>query len=420
MIIWLWIFISLILTLFFLRNKKIELYNLIWAFLPIEKYGIELMGVVIKPVFIFSLIIITYYVLSGRFKFRLPLYSYITTLLFPILIALTLFFRTTSAALGDIKLYALFFFSVVCAASSLSLVSKKDDFRQIRDVIFYTAVGYGLVFFILVNLYNLGFDIPGVWGKTVEGSSIMIELNSVLDGEFISNVRLRGFCNDANYSNIVFILGTVAGIEKWIKDGGGLKNIFPLILFFLNIFYTSSRSGFLIFAILVSICVVRFFFSSSFGKRKILLLSTILFITLFVIIFLVFNSDLVDSIYSSLIKNYSRSKLTGKLGRFTIWQKSIETVFSSTWYAGIGSKMVIFASTLYRDAHNTFVEVLCTSGLFVAIYYTFYFMYPAYLTAKHRIKRGSSASYGTYVVISYMMIILVNCTVSSIASAYML
>ena len=56
--IWIWIAVAILISVFLLRRKHISIENYIWVLLPVDMYGFNLAGVTIKPYMAFSLILL--------------------------------------------------------------------------------------------------------------------------------------------------------------------------------------------------------------------------------------------------------------------------------------------------------------------------------------------------------------------------
>ena len=56
--IWIWIAVAILISVFLLRRKHISVENYIWVLLPVDMYGFNLAGVTIKPYMAFSLILL--------------------------------------------------------------------------------------------------------------------------------------------------------------------------------------------------------------------------------------------------------------------------------------------------------------------------------------------------------------------------
>lgn len=68
MSIWIWIGLSVLLSMLFVGKKKIDISHYIWLLLPVDMYGLSLMGATIKPYMLFSVLLMINVLYSGRGK----------------------------------------------------------------------------------------------------------------------------------------------------------------------------------------------------------------------------------------------------------------------------------------------------------------------------------------------------------------
>ncbi len=417
---WLWIILSVAITAFLLRDKKIAPHNFLWALIPIDRYGIDLMGFTIKPVYIYCIILVAYAIITKNFRMKIPRSVFILSGFFILLIVLSMLFRGNIGIFEDIKVYGIMFLNFILAATSLSLITGKDDLRQIRDVLIATAVGYGIVFIGLYALDSYGIVLNGVTGTSFWDNSVFKLYNNVTGGTLSQAIRLRGFYLEPNSANVCFIVGYSALLGTWIKNGGTVRNSIYAIIMLANIVLTSSRSALIVALLITLLSIFRLFFAKVKSRRKIIFLSASLCVLFLGSVFFVYSSSFFSYVYDNLIARYlNRSALNDTVGRFSIWKEALTELIEGNWFAGLGVGAVIEITEAERDAHNTIIEVMCTSGVFVGIYYTFYFIYPFAFGIKRRLQDIDNAFLLTTFLFAYFGIFLLLTTISNIASVYL-
>lgn len=418
--IWLWIFLAVAVTALLLRGKKIEPYNFVWALIPIDRYGITLLGFTFKPVYILSGILIMYSLITKKNRIKMSSTVFITTMLLGILVVVSSLLRNDSNVTTDLKLYALFFFTIACAAGIMSMLKGKDDLRQIKDVIIATAVGYGIVFLGLSALDSIGITLPAVKESGFREDSIIKIYNNVKDGVLIQSQRLRGFYLDANISSVSFLVSFAVLLGDWIKKGHSIRNIIYAVIITANIVLTSSRTALIIWLAVIIISVFRLFFAKVQSKQKILFIGAVLILLFCITLIFIYNSNILDRIYETLITRYfNRSGLTDDNGRFTIWKDALSSLTADNWYCGLGTDELI-ESTIPHDAHNTFIQATCGNGVFFGLFYTLYFLYPLICALRHRITdHKNTYSVSTFAIV-YLCILAISSTVSHICSIYLI
>ena len=191
--IWVWMALSLAVTLFLLRGKNIRPHNLVWAFLPIDMYGINIAGITLKPAMLYSLVLIAYAIISKKFTLKITKTVLYSTVLLAISITLSLLFRGNANINTDIKTYLLMFFTIVTAACVLSFIDSRDDLKQISDVMIATAVGFGMILLALYVLDHIGITLPDVRPTGSSSGSIIREYRNATNGELTRSYRMRGF-----------------------------------------------------------------------------------------------------------------------------------------------------------------------------------------------------------------------------------
>ncbi|MBE6708638.1 MAG: O-antigen ligase family protein [Ruminococcaceae bacterium] len=419
--IWLWIIISVSISLFLLKGKNIAPHNLLWVLIPIDNYGINFAGITIKPIFIFSFLIVVYTIIKGTYRFKLPRYTVVSLFIFLTLLIASMLFRTDFDFFVDIVAYGMFFLTAICAAFSLSLIEGRNDIEQILDVFIATAVGFGIVFIALFTLYDVGIVLPDVASNDRFSNSVIESFTNMQNGALIEAVRLRGFNIDPNASTITFCVGFAALLGKWIKTGGVIKNIIFSLIMIYCIYLTGSRTALICVLIMILVSLFRFFFGRTKSHKKIVFLSVCISFALVGIFAIIYRTEYFSRLINNFLEIYrNRSGVNDEYGRFTIWSNAINTLFEHNWYVGLGMGKISDLISSERHAHNTFIEILCASGVFVCLYYIIFFLSPIFTTIKSILKNNHSSYNLLTLLLSYICIIILISSFSHVASTYMI
>ena len=419
--IWVWMALSLAVTLFLLRGKNIKPHNLVWAFLPIDMYGITIAGVTLKPAMLYSIILIAYAIISKKFTLKITKAVLYTTVLLAISITISLFFRGNADIGIDITAYTLMFFTIVIAACVLSFIDSREDLKQISDVMIATAVGFGIILLALYILDHAGITLPAVRPEGSSSGSIIREYRNATNGELTRSYRMRGFNIDPNSSCMTFIVGLACLFGQWIKKGNAVKNLFFTFVILGYIVVTSSRSALIICIFIIIISVFRLFLSKAHSKRKVIFVGSVLFVLFLGAVFTVYDSKTFSYFYDNLISGYkNRTGLTDEYGRFELWSQWLSLLNNSNWFCGVGFASMTQLVESHRDAHNTIIQILCSSGVPVGILYAFFFVSPLFYAIKRRINDKKNAYYLTNFTLAYLGILSMLLTVFNLASLYMI
>lgn len=422
--IYLWALIGLLFTLLLLRGKGIRPHNLVWAVLPIDGYGPILFGFTVKPIYIVSFLLVFFALVRREFHLKLTKSMFLLTSLFGILITLSLLLRGNGAIGSDLRIYGLFFLAVITAVASLSLVRDKDDIRQIQEVFIASSVGFGLLFIILYLLYSLGIDLPAVVSDYSDLDGSVFCVYTTMHNRVLSSaLRLRGFCVEANTANISFIIGLSSMLGKSVKEGFRFKHLLFSAVLIVNIFLTQSRSALLIAAAVCVIYLFRFIWTKDPSRKGFTLsLFGALLLTTVAGVFMLRNG-IFDKLYSLLPSSLSeRASLNDTYGRFSLWRESLSLLFDGNWLSGVGMGNLPLLSRLEKDAHNTVIEVLCSSGLLVGVFYILYMLIPPFYAVKYVFLCKKTAPDTAFdistLIISYIGSALMLLTISNVVSLY--
>lgn len=418
--IWLWIAIAVAITALLLRGKNIEPHNYLWALIPIDRFGITLAGFTLKPVYIYSIFLVGYYIVTKRFKLRIPTSVFLSVFLLLIGFLFSAFFRFGSAIGSDLKLYAMFFLTVALAACFSSTLEGKDNFRQIKDVMIATAVGYGILFAVLCFLDGLGLTLPAVKSTSIWDISIVRVFRNMQEGSLVFSQRLRGFYLDANAGSVCFVVGFAALLCDWFEKGFTVRNVIYTIIISTNILLTGSRTAVVMAIAALALTVFRLFSGKVRSKQKLVFLAVLLLLIVISLIFFMYNTALFEKILDLIASTYfNRSSLNDEKGRFSIWKNALSAITPNNWYCGVGT-IGVASMNSGIDAHNTFIEAISCNGVPFGILYSLFFLYPFVFIYR---KRGQSFQIDnsiTNIATVYLSIIFMSFTVSHISSIYLI
>lgn len=415
----LWILLAVTFTVLLLYGKNIEPHNFVWALIPIDRYGITLFGFTLKPVYIYSIFLVGYYIVTKKFRIKITPSVMLSAVVLLISFIVSTFFRFGTNITRDITLYAMFFFTLVLAICIASMINGKKDLMQIKDVIIATAVGYGILFLIICLLDALGITLPDVKSARIWDNSVLRILRNVYNGQLIEAQKLRGFYLDVNAGSVCFVVGFAAIMNDWLEKGVNIRNIIFTAIISANILLTGSRTAIIAVIIIAALTIFRLFFTKLGSKRKLVFLSVFLLAIILLIVFLLYNTTVINKILDLISNTYfNRSSLNDDKGRLSIWRNALSSINSDTWYCGIGTEKVISLNSGI-DAHSTFIEVICANGIPFGILYILFFLYPFVVAFKKNDESKVDVEISNIVLI-YMSIVIMSSTVSHVSSVYLI
>ena len=418
--IWLWIAIAVAITALLLREKNIEPHNFLWALIPIDRFGITVAGFTLKPVYIYSIFLIGYYIVTRKFRLKVPTSVFLSVIILLIGFFFATFFRFGSNINSDVRLYAMFFFTVVLAACFSSMLEGKDNFRQVKDVMVATAVGYGILFIILCSLDAVGITLPDVKSTSIWDVSVVRVFRNMQEGSLVLTQRLRGFYLDANAGSVCFVVGLTALLCDWLEKGFTFKNFVFAAIISSNIFLTGSRTAIVLAIAMLALTVFRLFSVKVQSTRKLVFLSVILIGIVFLILFFMYNTVIFERLLDLISSTYfNRSSLNDDGGRISIWKNALSSITSDNWYCGVGIDGVASMNS-GLNSHNTFIEAICGNGVPFGIIYSLFFLYPFVFAYRKKDSEVTVDDGIINIVMIYISIIFLSFTVSHISSIYLI
>lgn len=361
--IWFWIALAISISIGFCVKREICWYHYIWVLLPIENYGIQVAGAIIKPYMVFGVLIVLALWLKRRAL------TIDTTLFFLLFFAFFTDFLNgliTASIMQHIQM-------VICCyifyAYSQLIDQETDCWRQIEDVAIALLIGFGAVFVIASFVPNMG----GV--STVDRYADGMYLGYTQYGGG-HEYRLRGFTIDPNACITEFLPGFCYAIYRFQEHTGWdkLRNALAVCIYVYNVILTNSRMA-LLFTVICFIAILFGLYKKT-RNKVIWLVGLIVFITCIVVLDAIFN--ILGHLYNTILNVYlQRASLTDEAGRITIWIENITCLFEmNRWPWGVGQNQIQNYTQLGMPCHNTFLECVCGMGIFVGSAMSLYILSP--------------------------------------------
>ena len=369
--IWLWIIISLVLSLIPLINKKIDLANYIWLLIPIDAYGITLASATVKPymilAFLLPIIMVARHKGQGfdiTFSKGQFLAGVITVL---ILFQSTILPDNMAGVKGSIMAILVYVCAQLCVSCTDPL--KKD---QLSDVFIASCFGCSIIFIVAHLCLQRGINISGIVATDRAQSGMFMQMTNMSDGTHITAYRLRGFAYDPNTMFQQFIFGITACVSKLFKKFN-LYHIITAVMSIICILLSSSRMGLL--CCVVSIVIISITSISQFDNTRAKILATLSALSLSVMLLLISLSNFGQKFISSLLSTYqNRSTLTDEYGRFSIWKECLSVYWDENPILGVGLGRMKDYTATERMTHNTWLQFICECGIIVGAIVIIYFL----------------------------------------------
>ena len=417
--IWLWIVAALFFSILPLINKKIDIAYYIWLLIPIDSYGISVLGATIKPYMLFAFIIpVILYARNKQSSVEFSatkgqlLAGAICIMMLTVSIINTQSFTAIRTSVMALIVY-------LCAQLSASS-SRCDKSEQLSDVFIASSFGLATVYLIAYFCMQGGLTLDGIIAYERAEPGLFMCMSNMVDGAYTEAFRLRGFAYDPNAMFLPFIFGISACVSRLFKKLN-LYYILTLIMSVLCIILSSSRMGLLCCILTIAIsCVVNI---AQFSNIKKKILSIIGAISLCTVAVIVAMSSFGQQVLSNLLSTYSnRSSLTDEYGRFSIWEDCLNIYWEKNPFAGVGLGQMSELTETSRMTHNTWLQFICECGIIVGGIAVIYFMSVAVIgwaKTKANCKNHPGNSSYLALVIGYTMTIVSLISVDNITSSYL-
>lgn len=411
--IWVWIIAAVLLSVILCNGYNIRWHHYIWLLLPIECYGIPLVGATIKPYMIFGLLITISNIMQHK-HFYLPRT--------PFLIIMLIFISDcfTGLILASIMQHVMFFVVMFIAYQYLIACDNELQLEEIEIVLIATLIGYGVIFACSQICFSLMPNAPGLF--TTDRLSTGMFLRFLETGGTF-DIRFRGFCIDPNAVISTLIPGAVVAFSYLLRSEKIVTNLFAVLLYCNVVVMSGSRM-----ALLCSIgcaLVLLFIKYRQAANRAKWIVWIITCGILVCIQSLICEYGLWDYFFSKIENIYSaRAGITDKDGRFTIWIYNLSTLFDNRSFIwGVGQNQISQITLLGKACHNTWLEWICGTGIFIGSFISIWFITTP-LAFSHKLqeiqKSGETSIMKIPLILSFTTVLLCITTIDNITNSILI
>ncbi len=413
--IWLWITVAVFITLVLLRKKNIAFHHFIWVLIPIDFYGITLLGVTIKPYMIFSFFLLFRNMLKNRGSLKLRVKCIRVVILLFLLSLMFLSDILNNSGIPSLMQHFMFILVFVCALIYISSIKSIGEIVQIKYVIVATTLGFGLVYLFAIIVYYLGFSINGIVTSDRFEPGIMIQ--------FINTgyARLRGFLIDPNTLAASILPATVISIHQLFKELRG-KSLYvaQIIISLICIYFTNSRTAIACYMFIVVLSVASGIKYSS-NKKIISFFSKLAWVSCFIlVIMVVFESSILVYGFQKITQPFEgRAYFNDDFGRGTLWKESWSVFAEKSIFWGVGQGLVQNYTSTFKGCHNTWLEWIVGSGIISGTFIDIYFLsllFPPPILFKASIDFHNASDFSS-IRIGYLSICIILSTVDNITNS---
>lgn len=417
--IWLWIIAAFVLSLLPLIKKRIDIAYYIWLLIPIDSYGVTVMGATIKPYMVFAFIL--FLVVFSRNKnsdFELTA-SKGQLLAGVVSVLITIQSMLIGDDLAPFKAAVMAVVVYICAQLSTSCTDYNKS-EQLSDVFIAASFGFSAVYLFAYFCMQGGISIDGLVAQERSQAGIFMSMSNMVGGEYVEVARLRGFAYDPNTMFIPFVFGISACVSRLFKRIN-VYYIITLLMSVLCIILSSSRMGLICCVVTIVItCAVSI---SQFESVKKKVLSLIAVISLCSTALIVALSSWGQQVLSGLLSTYSnRSGLTDEYGRFSIWSECLEVFWDENPFLGVGLGQMSKYTATQRMTHNTWLEFICECGIIAGGIAVVYFLTVAVIgIVKTRVNHKNHPENTAFLalVIGYAMTLVSLTSVDNVTCSYL-
>lgn len=360
MAIWIWILAAWVLSYLAIGKNKVRFEHLIWILLPVDMYGISIVGATIKPYMIFCSVLFVRMLICGDLQFHTSKWLAGAGILTGAVVIVNIANNTTGSAPKAALLLVIVW---LCCCIYVSSCNERT-WTDIPNVLVATGIGYGIVFILLYIFLEMQVKLPGLvtTDRTLEG--IFLRTSNYYENALIQTNRLRGFTIDPNTTIGVFALCSIVCFLR-LTDGKGTKKEWcGIAVSAICVLLTGSRMGILCFVLLFVLTLIAGYRIANIRVRNYMKL--ILLALLFIVIFLLIVTNVIQGFIGDLLASYdNRSGLTDEYGRFSIWKNAISVWLENNPLLGIGMGQMRYYTATGRDCHNTWLSMVCENGLVV-------------------------------------------------------
>jgi hypothetical protein len=385
--IWLWIIAAWMLTKLILWKKDINIEHYVWMLLPVDMYGVTIAGVTLKPYMIFCLFLLLRMLIRHETRIYIGGHSTKVGLFLcgSVLIINILNGGNTVSIASSLMLILVY----ACGLTYVTQIG--GHFSQAEEVIKASAIGYGLIFLLAFVLTQAGISIPGsnVLNNERLQPGIVMGFGNMLDGQYISINRLRGFTIDPNSLSGTFLpaismctTGLFVGKRNW-------KNLAGFIISLGCVIASNSRTGIVctVFVIILGYLYSMPYLDPYRRSKSILLVLTVVIVGVAVI----FVTNKLEGIVGNVLEIYeNRSGLTDEYGRLLIWSNALSILIATSPLIGLGTGMIQYRTATHLMCHNTWLEWICGCGFVVGGAIVIYFAVNSIMMLSRRYRKNIS------------------------------
>lgn len=360
-----------LISLILLRNRKVQIQHYIWALLPVDMYGVSIAGATLKPYMLFCFFLLMRMFIKGNTKLILRgQWIQLGGVLSFCLLCINLINNQTQSAPKAALMVVIVWVCTVIYITNC----KEEVWTDIPNAVVATGVGYGAIFVLGYFLINLGVEVPGIVTINRNQAGMYLGFSNVYQGSLIYLVRLRGFTIDPNTLIGPFAFCGVVSLFRIIKRKAKKLEWMGILLSGACVLLSNSRMGLICFVLLTLITIVAGYKTANHTIRNHLKVSMLVVVFLGAIV--IIATDITQNVMSMIVSAYAnRSGLTDEYGRLTIWKDAISIWIKHNPLLGIGLGQMQFYTTTHRACHNTWLEMICSSGIFVGGLLVAYFVF---------------------------------------------
>ena len=411
--IYFFIGIAILTNIVLFKRRKIPLYHVIWALLPVDYYGFHVAGVTIKLYMLYFVFIFAYLLSSQKVKIT------IKELAILLLVVISLFVSDlVNGLIFESIMQHLYFYMIVINAWLYCKCFKagNDYNKMIEGMLLSTAV-FGSMFIVIDASSKLGLNIPGMVANLPNEPGIIADYRNMDNDALINTFRLRGFESDPNAVNIMFIISaTIALYQEIIENKKKWINKIAIIVSVVCIVLSDSRSGLVALAITMLLIANEYYKYRKYGHLRVLLLIFGFMLVMYSLI----SSGIINLGYV-LARYFMRSSLLDQYGRVSIWKENFSKFISIDPLFGVGANQIKNYSSLSRACHNTWLEWICSTGLIIGLMMDIIFISPIFSRNGNIKERYDWASnLKKKLTYAYIGVVTVLFTFDYIANTYLL
>lgn len=407
--IWIWIIAAVLLSMWSCRGSEIKYYHYVWLLLPIEMYGISIAGALLKPYMIYGLFVILMEVMRKK---RICLPSSLLLISF----ALIMTDCANGMHVDSIMQHFMYIFVALIAVYYVQASDFCIDLGCVSKLTRSLVLGYGCIFAIAFIVYLFKPAFPN-----------MVTANRVSPGLFLQqygaggsvSIRFRGFTLDPNSAIAPFFPGYCFALhELYTRRKERTRNILILMVFWIVVFISNSRGALLCSLMLSTIITVDRFIAARDKSKWLISFVGIVFA---IVLFAVVSNRNVFRLLGDTLYDYmnQRAGLTDEAGRLTIWTKNLNALFESgNWAFGVGQNRIQFYTLEGKHCHNTWIEWICGSGIFVGTAIVLWHLF-APLKSYLRLRNGTGKKQTGELLLAYYSIFVCVAFIDNITNATM-